>query len=308
MSPSRRATLRIGRSVDQPDLHAEPHATLSSRTPSTRRLAVGNDEAPGHGRRRHHHQRHSDGQSEQHHLAGRHRDREHRPDGADAERSAVGGRHQRDGFYGADETATITFSCSDISPSGLAVSGVARCELLDGANVVGSTTSGAATNYPIPDGRSGTKSFTVRADRQRQQHIRTTAPQRSASTGLHPPLPRSSSTPAGLDQRGHRQRDHHRNRHRRVRHQVDHHELHAAVCTVPVPATFIDPATGTATLQLIHRPASPRITATATDRANNTSLAATIARHRPDAADRIVEQRAAGPHQRGVDSIDVLVR
>ncbi len=84
--------------------------------------------------------------------------------------ASVGGDTNSDGFYGAGETATITFSCSDVSASGVTASGVARCELLDGTTVAASTTTGTATPYPIPGTQTGTKSFTVRATDNARTH------------------------------------------------------------------------------------------------------------------------------------------
>jgi uncharacterized protein YjbI with pentapeptide repeats len=62
-----------------------------------------------------------------------------------------------DGIYVFGETATATFSCSDV------LSGITSCALLDGTSVVSSSSDGSSKTFTINTSVTGTKSLTVKA-------------------------------------------------------------------------------------------------------------------------------------------------
>ena len=216
--------------------------------------------------------------------------------------AVAGGDTNRDGFYGAGETGSITFSCSDASASGIAVSGILRCELLDGATVVAFTTTGATTVYPIPGEQTGTKSFTVRATDNATNTSTTTPPTTASIDRAAPGAPTITVSPAGW--------------------------TNAASVSVTITATdngvsgirsinptctpavclpqplVINPNTGMATLQLsVQAVGVTNISATATDKAGNTSPASSSSVRIDRVAPTASLSTNGAPLTRGVDSI-----
>ncbi len=216
--------------------------------------------------------------------------------------AVAGGDTNGDGFYGAGETGSITFSCRDDSASGIPVSGIARCELLDGATVVAFTTTGATTVYPIPGTQTGTKSFTVRAT-DNATNTSTTTPSTTVSIDRTAPgAPTITVSPAGWTNAA----------------SVDvtftatdngvsgirsiNPTCTPAVC-LPQPLV-INPNTGTATLQLsVQASGVTNISATATDNAGNTSTASSSSVRIDRTAPTASLTTNGTPLTRGVDSI-----
>ena len=216
--------------------------------------------------------------------------------------ASASGDTNGDGFYGAGETATITFSCSDVSASGVPASAVARCELLDGTTVVASTT-GTATPYPIPSTQTGTKSFTVRATDNATNTLTTAPPATVRIDRTAPSVPSIVVTPAvwtnatsvgititSTDTGGSGIRS-------------INPACAPAVCVAQ--PLVVDPVTGTARLQLtVTAPGTTTITATATDNAGNTSAVSAPTTTRIDRTAPTASSNTSGaPLTRGVDSV-----